>query len=414
MSPGRFRRVLCAAALLVPAAAGTAAGQAVTPAPVPGGEYDALGLRAGGFVMFPSIDTGFVVSDNVTEATQDERTDAGYYVAPAMRIESDWVRHAVSLDASSRHVFYFSSSSENTTDFDLRGNYRLDVLRSTTLDFGASYALTQEGRGEIDVPGAAAEPPNEHTITGSGKLTHRFNRLEVSVDNGVSYRIFDDVDLIGGGVQNNSDRSYTEVHSALRLGYEISPKVKPFVRGEYSVRLHDKEVDDNGLRRNSDGVTVEAGLQVEFSAIFDGEVSLGYVHRDFDDAALENISGVTFNGRLNWRPTALTTVSFNASTEVEETGAGNLSGSFERRFGVSVNHRLRHNVVIGGSANYTFEDYVGGGLEEETLYLAAGLTYQLNRAMALRFGYSFKDFSSNIAGRDYQENRIQVGLLIQK
>jgi hypothetical protein len=405
--------VIAAAALLSVAGARAAQAQTVTPSPLPGEDHQPLGLRAGGFVMFPSVETGVAATDNVFQATQGERGDSGYFVAPSMRIESEWVRHSFTLDASSRHLYYFNNPSEDELEFDISADTVIDVRGDTKVELEGSYALEQEGRGDVDVPGAAAEPPNEHTIDGSATVTHEFNRLEISVEGAAEVNIFEDVDLIGGGQQNNSDRDFTEYEGTLRLGYEISPRLQPFVSAAYSLRRHKQEIDDNGLRRDSDGVELEAGVEIEVSSVLSGELAVGYVHRDFEDGALLDIDGVTFQGTLLWTPSAITTVTFTASTDVEETSSGTLSGSIERRFGVSVTHQLRRNLMLGGNVDYTFEDFTGGSLEEETVFLALGLTYQLNRAVAFRLGYSYEDFKSN-AGRAYTENRFLAGLLVQR
>ncbi len=413
MGSSRASLTTAVALLLFAAGTGSVFGQTVTPSPLPDEDHQPLGLRAGGFIMFPSVETGIEATDNVFRATTGARDDLGYFVAPSMRIESDWVRHSVSLDASSRHVFYFDNPSEDELDLDISGDVTIDIRRDTTLELEGGYSLDQEGRGDIDVPGAAAERPNEHTLEGNATLTRAFNRLEVAVEGAIEHNIFEDVDLIGGGQQNNTDRNFTEYEGTLRVGYDISPKLQPFVRAGYSIRRHEEEIDDNGLRRDSDGVSVEAGVGIEITSILTGELAVGYVHRDFEDGALNNIDGVTFDGTLEWRPSEITTIAFTASTEVEETGTGTLSGSIERRLGVSINHELRRNLMVGGSVDYTFEDFTGGSLEEETLFLALGLTYQLNRSVALRLGYSFEDFQSN-SGRAYTENRFLAGWLIQR
>ena len=234
------------------------------------------------------------------------------------------------------------------------------------------------------------------------------------MEGSIEYNLFEDVDLVGGGTQNNTDRNYIEYEGELRLGYNISPKIQPFVSGRYSVRRHDEEIDDNGLRRDSEGLEVQAGVALEFSSVLSGEVAVGYVRRDFEDATLSGIDGVSFDGILTWRPTPITTVEFSASTDVEETGAGAFSGAIERTFGVTLLHELRHNLMVGGSAQFFVEDFTGGSLREETLFLAASVTYQLNRAVAIRAGYSHESFNSSTAGADYDENRFLIGLLLQR
>lgn len=414
MSLGRVSWLIAYLVLLTGLVGGPASAQSPTPVPLPDDEYQPLGLRAGGFILFPSVETGVRVTDNVSQQPQGQRDDIGYFVAPSMRLESDWVRHSLSVDASSRHVFYFDNPSEDETNVDIRVRTQIDVRRSTDVVVSGGYNLEQEGRGSIDVPGAAAEPPNEHRLDGSGTLIHRFNRLEASVGAAAEYNLFEDVDLVGGGTQNNGDRNYVEAEGRLRLGYNISPNVQPFVGARYSVRRHDDELDDNGLRRDSDGYSVQAGVRVEASAVLSGEAAIGYVRREFEDSALEDIDGVTFDATVTWLPTALTTFEFSASTSVEETSAGTLSGAIVRSVGVSVSHALRRNLTVAARARYSIEDFSGGNLEEETLLLSAGLTYQFNRSLAMTAGYTHEKFDSSIAGSDYFENRFVIGMLVQR
>ena len=241
------------AVLLSAHMAGQARAQQATPLPLPGEDHQPLGLRAGAFIFYPSVETGIELSDNVFQSARNERDDRGYFVAPAMRIESDWVRHSLRVDAGSRHLYYFGNPSEDELDVDVRVDGRVDIKRTTRLDVQAAYNLDQEGRGSVDVPGAAAEPPNEHRLSGDATLVHQAGRVEVSVGGNVEYNNFEDVDLVGGGSQNNSDRNFTEVGGTLRVGYDVSPRIQPFVEGGYSTQIYDQRVDDNGLRRDSDG-----------------------------------------------------------------------------------------------------------------------------------------------------------------
>ncbi|MGI9413565.1 MAG: outer membrane beta-barrel protein [Hyphomicrobiales bacterium] len=401
-------------ALIAMAVPGPVRAQQVTPLPLPGEYNEPLGLRSGAFIFYPSVETGIELTDNVFQSSQNERGDRGYFVAPALRIESDWVRHSLRVDASSRHLYYFGNPSEDELEVDVRADGRIDIKRSTRLDVEASYNLDQEGRGSINVPGAAAEPPNEHEFGGEAVLTHDVGRFEVSVGGSAEYNLFEDVDLIGGGTLNNSDRNFTEIGGALRIGYDVSPRIQPFVSAEYSVQRYDNRIDDNGLRRDSEQFDAEAGLRFELSPALSGTVAVGYVRREFEDPALSTIDDFTINGSLLWQPTPITSAEFTVNTDIDETGVGFSSGALVRVVGLSVNHALRDNLLLAARAQYAIRDFRGTSLTEETTYLAAGLTYQLNRAAALRAGYSFEKFDSSTAGSDYIENRILVSLLLQR
>jgi hypothetical protein len=395
-------------------ATGSAFAQQVTPTPLNGENFQALGLRAGAFIAYPSVETGFEATDNVFNDSEDRRYDVGYYIEPSLRVESEWVRHQVNFEMSSRHLFYFRTPSEDTTEVDLRGGARVGVLSTTSVEFDGGYSLEQEGRGSVDVPGAASSPPNEHRLDGSVALTHQFNRIEARLEGNAEYNFFEDASLVGGGVQSNQDRNYYEVGGELRVGYDISPKLQPFVEVGYSVRRHEQEVDDNGLLRNSQGYSAAAGVAINVSSVITGEVAVGYVDRDFVDGALEDVQGFTVNGDLAWQLSPLTSFNLSASTNVDETSTGSSAGAIAYRVGVGVDHALRRHFLFGADASYTLRDFSGSALSEETLYLAAGFTYHVHREVALTAGYGFTQFDSSTPGSDYTSNSATIGLLWQR
>ena len=69
------------AALMSVETAGSARAQQATPLPLPGEDHQPLGLRAGAFIVYPSVETGIELTDNVFQSSQNERDDRGYFVA---------------------------------------------------------------------------------------------------------------------------------------------------------------------------------------------------------------------------------------------------------------------------------------------------------------------------------------------
>lgn len=412
----RSVKSVCWSAAFVAAvlAGADALAQQTTPLPVTDEDYQALGLRTGAFIAYPSLETGVEASDNVSAAQTNRRSDAGAYVAPALRVESDWARHYLQFRMSSRHLFYFRTPTEDTNEARLRANARIDVASTTAVELDAGYALDQEGRGSVDVPGAAAEPPNTHSFDASGALLHRMGRIATRVAGTFGYNVYEDVDLVGGGTANNSDRNYYESGGELRLGYDLSPRIQPFVEGGYTVRQHEQEIDDDGFRRDSQGYTVAAGVRVEVAHTLTAEASVGYVRRDFEDSAIDPVDGMTLDADLTWRASALTVFGLNASTQVEETNLGSSGGAVVYRVGAGVDHALRRHFLFGIDARYTLRDFASSALTEETFYFAAGFTYQFHHDWALRAGYSFTRFDSSTPGSDYYTNAVTLGLLWQK
>ena len=376
--------------------------------------YEPLGLRTGSFIVYPAIQTGLQYTDNALSSETDRRDDLIYSVTPEVRVESDWSRHSARASVSSSHEFHQDNTSEDAEEFSARGNVRVDVTEATKLNLEGGYSFEQEERGSAEVPNDAVEEPNETTWDVAAWISHRFNRLTATLRGDVEVNDFGDVSVSGGAAGGGSDRDYYETGTTLRLGYEISPTLQPFVETGYSVRRHDREVDSNGFRRDSDGYSVAAGVAVNTGPILRGEIAVGYEVREFDDRALDAIEDVTFNANLIWSPTALTTVRLTGGTDINETSVSGSPGSVERSVGLSLAHSLAYNLTGDIGVTYVNTTYRRSDIREENYRLAAGLDYLLNRNVAVRAGYAYTRFETTQAGSDYDVNTFRVGVKVQK
>lgn len=376
--------------------------------------YQPLGLRVGTFIVYPSVETGIEYTDNALLSNRGRRDDFVYTVEPELRVESDWARHSASLSFASNHEFYDQNSTEDADEIEASGRVRIDVTRATNLNLRAGYALSQERRGSADVPDDATEEPDETTWDVAAWINHRFNRLTARLQGDLEVNEFGDVDTAGGGTTSNSDRDFYEVGGTLRLGYEISPALQPFIEGGYSLRRHNDEIDDDGFRRDSDGYEVAAGVEINTGPILRGEVSVGYERRDFDDSRLDPIDGLTVDANLTWSPTRLTSVRLSAATDIEETSVAGASGSIERSVGLSLAHSLSYNLTGEIGVTYVNSTFEGSSLEEDTYEISAGLDYLLNRNVVLRARYEYENFDTTTPGSDFDVQTFRVGVKLQQ
>jgi hypothetical protein len=94
---------------------------------------------------------------------------------------------------------------------------------------------------------------------------------------------------------------------------------------------------------------------------------------------------------------------------IEESDLGS---GFRRtyRTGLKISHSVTGRLLLVGAAYYSHNDYVNPSFTEDVLDLNAGLSYRINRTLALTGGYTFeRDFSGETT-RDYYRNRVYLGL----
>lgn len=369
-----------------------------------------LGLRTGGIVLYPTLELGGVVTDNVRETKRDRKSDIGLRVAPSLRVESDWVRHALRLAVNGDFTFYDKYSDFDRTNLDAEASLRLDVRRSTSLDLAANYSLTQTSSSDIEVPNNAVGQRQDQQIGVLAALRHRFNRLEATITSGAQWLFYGDVDLTGGGVEDNSDRDYVEPRAGLRLAYDMSAAFTPFIEGVYAPRIHRDKVDRNGLRRDSEGGYARAGVVLNLSEIWSGEAALRVDTRDYEDSSLKAETLVGFDANVSWRPTQLTTVTFSGKTGLEESSLPGVSAVRSYEAGIDVTHSLRENITLSAGTGFAFADYPGKADDEWEANANLALSYILRRNIELVLGYEFTHLESKAPDEGYTENRVTAGV----
>jgi hypothetical protein len=376
--------------------------------------YAALGIDMGGLTLFPVMRAGIVASDNPDLSDIDRKGDVGLRLRPSLRIASDWVRHEFTFEGAGDVIYYDERSENDTADANALARLRLDVLRSTTLVLQADYLRSEESGADSQVPDTAVGNRVDQSFGGSAALTQRYGRLATTLRTGAQVQYYGDVELAGGGKEHNSDREYVQPDAVLRVGYETSPAIQPFVEAAYTPRIHFENKDRNGFERNSDGYRAAVGVAFEPSPIWSGELALVYLLREYEDPSLDTIDTFGVNGLVTWRPSELTTFDLTLGTSIDETADAGSSGArvYEGRLGFS--HDLRYDLAITGRAGLTYEDFQGTDETNLTPRAGAGILWRMTRSLAWTLDYDFVYNDSNLPDSDYYENRVTAGVEVRR
>jgi len=374
--------------------------------------YAAEGMKLGGMTLYTALEVGPVYTSNVGSSATDAKSDVGLSVLPSLRFESDWVRHSWRGQATGDYVAYLENDDYDSLQADVRSAFRLDIRRTTRAEFDASYVLSQESSAASEVPDTAIGNRTDHTLAANAAVIHDFGGLEGRAKLGIERQIFEDVDLSGGGSEDNSDRDNYTPSLALRLSYTDPPALKPFVELAYAPRFHDEKLDRNGLRRDSQGVTASLGVTIDQGPFWLGELALVYAMRDYEDSALDTNEAIGINGNLTWSPTDLTSVVLTLATGLNESASATSSGSKTWSGRVDVAHELRENLILLGGFGVEFEKYSGG--TDTTLSPNLGLEWQLNPNLAWTAGYDGTWFEAAASGGDYNEQRLMTGIVLRR
>jgi hypothetical protein len=374
--------------------------------------YVAPGIKLGGIALFPELGVGTVYTSNVGGSATDARSDAGLSLRPSLRFESDWVRHSWKGEATGDFTAYLENSDFDSSQIDAASKFRLDIRHTTRAEFDASYSLSQESSADSEVPDTAIGNRTDHALAANAAIIHDFGGLDGRATLGIERQISEDVELSGGGTEDNSDRNNYTPSLALRLSYTDPPALKPFVELAYAPRFHDEKFDRNGLRRDSQGMTAAVGVTLDQGPLWLGEMALVYAVRDYEDPALDTIEAFGINGNLTWSPTDLTSVVMTLATGLDESSSATSSGTktWSGRFDVA--HELRENLILLGGFGAEFEKFSGG--TDTTLSTNIGVEWQLNPNLAWTAGYDGTWLEAADSGGNYNEQRLMTGMVLRR
>lgn len=360
-------------------------------------EYDPIGVRLGGFFLYPEFTVSELYRDNIFYTEDNAESDFITVLSPSARLASNWSRHELTLSASVDQGLYADNSDENYLDASFAADGRLDVQQDLALTGGASAARLHEERSSPDQAGAA-EPVTYWRYGADAGVAKSFNRLRTSAGVGVDVYRYDSVDAVGGGVFTSDDRDRRETEGRFQIGYALSSRIEPYVRATANQRRY---ADDGAVNRDSDGWEGVVGAAFDLGGVTTGEVYAGYLEQTYDDPSLGKISGPSFGGALTWNPTGLTTVELSLDRTVAETTLSGASGALRTGGSASIDHELRRNVIVGAEASYAVVDYESIQREDDTASGGLDLTYLFTRNFSARAGYQYERRRSSVSNADY-------------
>jgi hypothetical protein len=391
----------------------------VTVADRPREDYDPLGIRAGSFFIFPSISLSGTYDSNAFASNDDEESDWGAILSPQVDVNSNWSRHALNFSAGATGAAWAEYSENNYLDAFALTDGRLDITRNDIVSGRLRFDRLHDERDDPDDQGETTVGSSDdrgnltryYRALADTQYRHNFSRFFTIVGGGIQRLFYEDI-----GDREESQRDRWEYGARARVGYQVSPRIGTFVQGNYSYRQYDDDqlIDGDFAKRNSHGLAGSLGANIDITSILFGEMALTYAYRNYTDNAFNDSSGPGLNGNLTWNVTPLTSVLFNASSEILETTViyeGDAAeANFQNAVGVEVQHELRRNILLNAAADYTRDDFQGTGRADNIFGLGAGVSYLLNRNLTLDANYRFTKRDSDDNDAEFDRNVVLVGI----
>jgi hypothetical protein len=381
-----------------------------------GNPYEALGIRAGSFLILPAVELSPGYDSNPQHLPGGPGS-ATYVVAPELHVRSDWARNSLTADITGSYYWYGNDTfqpSLNRPYLNSKIDGRIDVTRDTHILLENRFIISTDNPGSPNIQANLAKLPIDMTVGGTAGVEQQFSRFDATLKGTIDRTTYQSSQFVDGETTNNDTRAYDQYAGIFRLGYEIDPGFKPFVEVSEDKRNYDSPVDFFGEARSSTGTSAKVGGEFKLGAsALVGEMAVGYLQRNYQ-SPLPNIAGLTVDGSLLWLATGLTSVKFTATSQVYESTLQGVSGSFSRDVSVEVDHALRRWLIATGTFGYGHDDYVGEAREDDRYYAIAGLIYKLNPSLQLKGQLRHDWLTSTQSGNAYQSTSVLLTLRLQR
>src|SRR5262245_30209532 len=238
------------------------------------GPYDPLGIRAGGFLIYPSVGVGGSYDDNILATNNDEEDDFIFTVNPEIAVRSNFPRHSLSFTVQSENGLYVDHTDEDFWDFGAALGGRLDITRNNRLTAAFNAGREHEARDDPDDPGAdvSREPVKYWVYGGSVGFDQDFNRFNFGLLGSFERNDYEE----GDAGENLRDTNL--FGGRLRSGYFISPRINAFLQGGFQREQRDASA---ASQRDNNVYSAGIGTAIDFTGLLFGEANIGWAVQEF-------------------------------------------------------------------------------------------------------------------------------------
>lgn len=383
--------------------------RAVTVLERPHPEYAPIPARAGSFDLYPLLGATAEANDNIL-AEPNGRADLIVHLRPSVQARSIWSRNALNLFASADLAGYARTSSQDSVSGSVGFNARRDIRAGDALQLGASVSRLVEDRTAAGATPGLRDPIlyNRADLYAGGVWT--FNRLRVLAKADYDTKRFDNASANGVPVRLDfRDLDTGEV--TLRSEYAVSPAISTFASVSGNVRSPSRTVPGIA-NRDSRGYEANIGVNFQSGGLWRGEIGAGYLRQDFKNPAYGDSQGLSVHAHVDYLPTQLTTLIFEAARGVNESGIALAGGFVFTRGSAEIDHELLRNLILTARVAHESDDYSGLARTDRSWTSSLSAGYLMNRAVMLSATYRFYDRSSSgaAAGRKFRINSGQIAL----
>lgn len=380
--------------------------------PVRTDPFAPIGIRAGNFILRPSLDQGLRSTTNANNSASGKSATISESTL-RLNLESDWASHQAVLDAAG--TFSRSLSGQHVSDpqANIQGSLHLELSDLTMLNLAAGYDLRRESASDPNGVGGIGVRSRSlvHNYNAQAALERDLGSIFGSVTARGTHTAYGNAKLDNGASISQSLRDNSYMGATLRGGFSLNAALRPFAEIEAGRRTYSH---DNGYDRDYTQLALRGGILFDMGEKFYGEFALGYMHAKSGDDRLNNIGGLSAQAAINWSPQRGTDLRLGAQTYLETADIAGGNSSLLYLANLTITRMVRSDLTISATLDATIRDNKDGSGTDYGLGVEAGATYWFNRFFGINGTLRHEFINSDVASRKYSANSIYFGVKMQR
>ena len=374
-------------------------------------ELDPLGIRAGGFLIFPQVTGGVGYTSNAYGSLTDKKSDAFFTFRPDVSIQSQWSRNYLSLDVNGDFKRFANQTLKNENGYTILADGRLDMGESNKIEGIATYQRNYEEQYSGSFPANAAGSVPYTRATGILRGTWQLNRVRLIANVDVNQFNFSSIRLLSGDVISLRFRDRTDVRGSGRAEYAVSPNTAAFVESTYLASNYNHEDLANG-QRSSHELRVLGGFTFDVTSLVRANLGLGIVRRNYDNPVFGQINTVAADAQISYFVDGLTTITLGGRRDVQDAIQVDTPGYISSRLQLRVDHELLRNLLPYIEGDYEHDKFKNVTRRDDLYSVEVGADYKANRTWEAEpaLTYIKRNSDGEPIGEAFDEVRILLKL----
>ena len=352
-----------------------------------------------GIAIIPIINAGYKYDNNIFNQSNDKTSSSVFTVAPKARLLIDDGINNFQLDLGIESGTFIDSSDDNYLTGGLQFSSHLEPSSRSRFDVevGANKQVEPRGTGITEGTADSVDEPLEYNEQ-LAKLTYEYGSLSSSGRIAVTGRYYN------RNYTNFNDitqfRSFNQSTLGSTFFYTTNASTDAFFEISGSAIKYDV---DQIVSRDSDVYTALVGVKWEASALTSGSFKIGQQQKKFTDSGRENFKGVSWEGKVDWKPLTYTIVTLETSRSAKDP---DLLGDYisESVYGINWEHEWNEKLTSTLNFSYIREEYTGFERLDKSDKFYADISYEFKRWVDVSLYFDYIDQDSNNANIVYDKS----------